>query len=130
MDQTALVTDEIEIGRKAAEALDQSGLKVRSLFWLYMPGPEEWWLMIGTSLVDKQGPRAAYKAIADVLEKSGLKQSLPLDRVSALSLRDPRIKLLRTKLKTGAAGQNGGIWLRGSVIDGNYLGDAYVYRMR
>jgi len=58
-----LVGADIKDGRRVIDAV-RKAIPVRRAFWAYFVGPEEWRLVIVTSLVDSQGPIAAYDTAA------------------------------------------------------------------
>ena len=128
MDKTALVGDEIEIGREATEGLRQdSSVALWAASWLYVPAAGEWRLFIATPLVDTDGPKKTYAAIQKTLRRLGLSDRLPLWRISAVSPNDPFVKALRTVVRVGPG--SGGIRLTNTTINNVLIGDAYVYAM-
>lgn len=128
MDQTAMVAEDIEVGRQALEAFDELGPTTRCAFWIYRPDTGDWRLMVATPLVDSDGPLAAYDQIATTLQKKHLLEKLPLARISAIGTRDELLQLLRKVART-ALGSTSGIRVRESVIKGVHVEDAYIYRM-
>lgn len=127
MDKTALVTEDIELGAKATTAV-RSEMPVAASFWYYFPDAEEWRLVVGTSLVDRQGPRAAYARIQKAIRHAGLTEEFPVYRFAALSPNDPVIKLMRSVIRTGP--NVSGIRFTGNVINNVMIEDAYIYFLK
>lgn len=72
MDQSALVGDQIEDGRKFIERFAADGNDVRAAFWVRETDSEGWWfLYVVSSLTDDKGPNAAYSAVHNSLRKLG-----------------------------------------------------------
>ena len=128
MDQTALVEEDVEAGRRAAEAFDASGPQSKAILWLYEPDAGEWRLIVGTPVVDEEGPRAAVSKISKALETHDLMSVLPLRRVSAVGMRTPLIRALRKVVRTRS--DLSGIRFTNNVINGLLIHDAYIYRMQ
>jgi len=126
--ETALVADDIQMGRRAAEAFDSFGPEARALFWFYMVEAGEWRLVVATPVVDEAGPKAAYTQIAKTLDREGIADELPLRRVSAMGADDPLVALLRKGIRTGPG--ISGIRFSNNVINGVHIDDAYIYRMQ
>ncbi len=123
MDKTALVENDIEVGRQVTKALDDARIAVKASFWFYEPGASEWRLIIATPLVDRKGPRAAYAAIQRALRDI----EFPLRKVSVVGPRHSLIKLLRIALRTG--GGISGIRFTHNTINNVFIEDAYIYRL-
>ena len=69
MAASPLVKDDIDLGKKAAAALDAANLRVPAVFWLYVSDAEDWRFVVGTPIVDSDGPSAAYTRIGQALKK-------------------------------------------------------------
>ena len=128
MDQTVLVDADVELGRQVVEALDASDLRARAAFWFYEPDAGEWRLFLGASMVDKEGPKAALSEISKALETRGLRDRLPLYRISAVGLKTSIVKALRRVIKTGS--DISGVRVTNNVVNGVLIHDAYIYRMQ
>jgi len=61
MDKKTLVNIDIEEGKKVINLLDNSGMKILSAFWLFLPEIQEWRLMLATPDIDKYGRRKTYE---------------------------------------------------------------------
>lgn len=128
MDSTPLVEEDIELGRKALKALDDSQrLQVTACLWLYVPDSGVWRLVVSSPLVNAQGSREVYGRIQRALEQAGLADQLPLQRISAVSPQDPLLKLLGLAIRTGRGPAN--IRFTGNVLNNVLIEDAFIYRL-
>jgi hypothetical protein len=125
MAKTALVDDEVELGRRATEALDGANVDVRASFWYHDPDAEEWHLVIVTPLAESDGPRASYARILRALRDCDV--DLPGRRIVAKGPGAPLVRSLRRIVRTGRGIT--GIRLSDNVVDGVVIEDAYVYRL-
>jgi len=125
MATSPLVKDDVELGRKAAEAMDAANLQVRAVFWLYVTEADEWRFVVGTPIVDSDGPRAAYARIDKALKN--IAPELPLSRVFAMSPKDTLIRALRKAVSTGP--NIAGIRFSGNTVNNIFIEDAYIYRL-
>ena len=125
---SALVDRKIERGRRLIKKLDDSRFLVTAAFWYYFPEAEQWRLVIASPTVDSQGRRAAYAEIHKIQKGRGV--HLPLlsvSEITALSPRDPLVKLLSSAIRTGPG--LSGIAFSRNVVNGVYIEDAYIYRL-
>jgi hypothetical protein len=100
MDQATLVKEDRVVEAQLLEALDRARVPVTLCEWNYVPQLEEWQLIIATPWHDSKGPRTAYRAVVDVLEKAGIYQRVPMRRVFLMSPDDPLVKLLQQESRT------------------------------
>jgi hypothetical protein len=100
MDQATLVSEDRVIEAQVLEALDRAGVPVTLCEWNYVPRLEEWQLIIATPWHESKGPRAAYRAVVDALEKAGIYQRVPIRRVFLKSPDDWLVKLLQHESRT------------------------------
>jgi hypothetical protein len=127
MDTTTLVENWISEGNRVVEALVTSQVPVDAALWLYFPEAAEWRLVVATPLYDTRGPRASYTRIRSVLSSLTPPTPIRLWDVTVRSPTDELIAALRSANRrgTGVVGQR----LRGVVLDGVFIEDAYVYRI-
>ncbi len=90
-----LVDQDIEVGRQILAALDKAHVPVTGFLWISVPSLEDMHLLIGTSLVDKKGPRTAFMEVWNVLSREALLDSAPLRRISLVRSDDPLLLNLR-----------------------------------
>jgi hypothetical protein len=69
MDQSTLVVDQIDEGRRFIERFAADGNPVRAAFWVKTAEEGLWFLYVVTDLVDRVGPAATYRAVHDALRK-------------------------------------------------------------
>ena len=128
MDKAALVEADIDGGAELIRALDQSGLPVQAALWFYSADEQEWYLMIATTIVDKFGPRRAYRDIRRIMQKEQPPFSVAFGRIKAVSPSSRLIQLLRCAVKTGKALV--AIRFSQNTINGEYIEDAVLYRLQ
>ncbi len=63
-----MVTDELTSGRKLIERLIRGGFDVSLAFWVKETDARRWYLYLASTVVDKEGPAAAYRAVLPVVE--------------------------------------------------------------
>jgi hypothetical protein len=125
MAASPLVKDHVELGKNAAKALDAASFRAPAIFWLYVSDAEEWRFVVGTPIVDSDGPRAAYAQIQKALKNTT--PELPLSRVFAMSPNDALIRALRKAVPTGPGIT--GIRFSGNTVNNIFIEDAYIYRL-
>lgn len=69
MDQSTLVGDQIDEGRRFVERFAADGNPVRAAFWGKAEEEDSWFLYVATETVDRVGPTATYRAAHSSLEK-------------------------------------------------------------
>lgn len=104
MDQAVLVKSDRDIGAKVMEALSRVNLPVNLVDWAYVPGLQEWQLIIATPWFDSKGPLATYRALVDALKKADVYEAVPLRRVFLKSPSDPFVKTLEREVKDSNEG--------------------------
>jgi hypothetical protein len=123
--ETALVTSDIDAGKKVVEALDQEHADVRAALWLYVPDASEWRLILSLPIVDREGSEAGYKLVQRALTKHEV--PLPLRRISVVGVSEPLARRLRRFVKTPPIGTSD-ISISSSSLDGLLIEGAHVYR--
>jgi hypothetical protein len=119
---------DVEFGKRLWDELrENKTFPTTGMFWLFEPGASEWHLMIASPVVDKLGPRDAYRALSQVSGHVPA-DSAQLLKVELISPRHPLYEALRavfakTKSVEGAR-------LGGSQVQGMYVEDAYLYGVR
>jgi len=127
MAKEVLVDRQIEAGRELTERLDKAGFPVTASFWLYDSDTNDWRLTIALEAVDQLGvgSRKVYAKIQDIMgEDSELGRALDLLDIHLAGPEDNLIRSFR-KLRQRKLG---GVRLKGTVVGGHYVEDAYVYR--
>jgi len=124
-----ILTDAMtEAGAELTRLLDQAGLEVRASLWLYMPDGNVWRLVIASPEVETLGPKKVYEKIQSVLSQRPEKRPrLGLKDISVVEPAHPLVSLLAKAISTGD--DVSGIRFSRNVIDGQFIEDAYIYRM-
>ena len=128
MDKAALVEADVQEGRRLIQALDEKGFSLRAALWFYLPDLAEWRLLLGSPLVDTDGPKLAYRRVQAVLTRMSPPSRLTLQSISIVSARDPLIQLLSSAIQTGPAILD--IRFSKSTVNGTFIEDAYIYRLQ
>ena len=126
MAASILVSDDIERGRKAIEALDAQGERPRAAFWMSIPDSREWRLAVVLPSVDRTGVKQGYELVRRILKKA--KVDLPVWRVTVLATNDPlaqRVKRATPKTAPGAITIGSST---SDVVDDVNVDEVYVYR--
>ena len=71
MDQSTLVENQINDGRRFVERFAADGNSVQAAFWAKTAEDGLWLLFVATDLYDREGPAAAYRAVHASLRKLG-----------------------------------------------------------
>ncbi len=71
MDQSTLVGDQIDEGRRFVERFAADGNQVQAAFWVKTAEDGNWFLYVVTELVERAGPAVAYRAVHAALRKLG-----------------------------------------------------------
>lgn len=118
----------IKSGAELVRKLDEHGLQPDAAFWLYLPEPQEWKLVIVEVKLGHVGPREIYSQIQHVMAQANEELGgLPLDSVTLAKPDSLVVSLLRHAIRTGEG--IGGIRFTNNVINGTLVEDAYIYRL-
>ena len=127
MDTAALVSFDIENGERVVEALDRDGKTPNVALWAKLPAYENWRLVIASDRLDQSSSRSGYSEINEALKKAGI----PIHREPSIFLRamdEPFIQEIRQAFESMQ--DTYGMRLSGRMYGGQYLEDAFVYRIR
>lgn len=89
MDQTTLVTTDLNVGALVMEALSRTKIPITVCKWIYLPELEEWHLVIASPWYDTKGPFKTSGAVIDALEHAGIYKKVPMRRVRVTSPDNP-----------------------------------------
>src|SRR5438128_2489038 len=120
-----LVELDIESGRKLIRELDANKFPVVAALWLYLTEPNEWRLVIASPLVEKLGPRAAYRRVQEAIART--QTAIALKNVTVISPDEDPVRLFRRALRTGPGLSD--TRFTGNTINGTFIEDAYIYRI-
>lgn len=127
MDQATLVGMDVEAGQRLLHHLDEALFKVSAAFWFFSSERQDWRLWIATPVVDEAGKRGAYLRLGDVLRAA--EPELLMHPV--VHLVSPKEKLIRSLRRIfGKTASVEGMRLGNNIVDGIFIEDAYVYRIR
>jgi len=124
MATAALVSGDIEVGRRIVAALTRASIPVTVYLWAFIPQLQEWQFMIATPLVDSKGPRAAYGEVNRALQRQGILDEVPLRRIFLKSPNDKGLKSLERESKSVP---QEAFRVVNEQIAGSFVEDAYVY---
>ncbi len=99
MDKATLVRSDQDIGGRVILALSHSKIPVTLVDWDYVPGLDEWQLVIATPWYDTKGPREAFSKVVSALQNEGIYREAPLRRIFVKSPEDPAVKALEQDTK-------------------------------
>ena len=125
----ALTPQMIAAGAELTRRLDDVGFDLVASFWLYTSESNEWLLVLASPYVTTAGPVKAYRRIRRVLYNGAPEPDLPmmLWDTTVREDDDPLIVALRTGIKTRK--KIDGKRYTETIINGQFIEDAYVYRV-
>jgi hypothetical protein len=135
MDQGAMVSEQVENGKKLIQVLSSSGIDLGVAFWAQLPEEGQWFLYLSSPVVDEKGPTAAYRLVHDLLRKNpdlfidpweirmvGVHDSLAEGALAAIKPRIPDGPFaIRTPKPYGGMTRFNGSTLGGVDVDGAYI---------
>lgn len=121
MVKTALVDRYISDGRILIDALEKEGFAIDTALWLYSEELDEWQLVIATPLVDEIGLRETIRRVQSIM---GTMPSISLSLIDVMVL-SPHSTFINAIKSTVPRSKD--IVLKGAVVDGILVNDAYIY---
>jgi hypothetical protein len=127
---TSLSQALITAGATLVQQLDQAGAQPDAAFWHYDRESNTWKLVLVEAKVFDEGPKVAYRQVQKILSRltPDQRQELSLEDIELAKPDSMLVRLLRAVFKTGA-GSIAGIQFKNSVINGQSVDDAYIYRL-
>jgi hypothetical protein len=123
-----LTKEMIESGAEITRLLDRAQLTVGASLWLYIPESNIWRLIVASPEVGTYGPKAVYQKIQSILSQIPEEQpSVGLKDISVVENDNALLSLLRIAIRTGDG--ISGIRFSKNTINGQFIEDAYIYRM-
>lgn len=123
-----LTSEMIAAGAQLVVALDKLNVLVKGAFWFLIPEQHVWRLVVVSSEVAISGPRALYRKIRSALGKSNLVGPVVATKdIAVVDTADPMYAVLRVAISTGPG--ISGIRFSRNVINGQFIEDAYIYRV-
>lgn len=125
---TGLTPEDVEFGRKLWQELGTpaSRFPVRGMFWL-LEG--DWHLVIASEIVDKHGPRDAYRELDKVVHVPPRDSSI-LSKIDLISPKSPLYEAFRRLWANTPAERVEGRRLASSQVAGMFVEDVYFYGVR
>ncbi len=125
----SLAKEMIEAGAELTRKLDEADVDVQASLWLYLVEPNLWRLVIAEPKVRTDGAMRIYKTIQSLISKIPEDQpKVMLKDISVLETNAPLISALRKLRKTRK--KLAGMRLSREYVNGQFIEDAYVYRMK
>lgn len=125
----ALLSEMLVAGADLIERLEKAGFPLAAALWLYLPESGLWRFVIASPEVGTVGPKKTYKKIQSVAARIPLDvPRVALNDISVVDTNDALVATLQAALKPS----NGvsGLRLTKTVLNGLFIEDAYIYRMR
>jgi hypothetical protein len=116
----------IKSGALLIRQLVSETIMIDAALWLYFPDVQKWKLLLSFPDLVRQGPKAANKTVQRVLSKID-DIAFSLDDVAISEPDAPVLNLLRTAINTSTG--ISGIRFSNNVINGQFIQDAYIYRL-
>lgn len=124
---TGTLTQEmITAGTSLLRTLDQARYVVRGALWLFLPEENGWRLLLALPEVRVLGPKALYKKLRSVINKLP-GPIIETKDITVLEDNAPLILLLKSAISTGPGISD--IRFSRNTINGQYIEDAYIYRI-
>jgi hypothetical protein len=124
MAAAALVSHDIEVGRRIVATLTRASIPVTVYLWAFIPQLQEWQFIVATPLVDSKGPLDAYNEVNRALQRGGMVDDIALTTVF---LRSPNDRVLKSLEKESRAVPHETFRVVNAPIAGNFVEDAYLY---
>lgn len=118
----------IRAGAELTRKLDELGWPVLASLWLYISDGNQWKLILASPRVVSDGPKKSYEKIQAALKTMPTAEgAIALSDIGVTDPNNPLIALLRGAVSTGPT--VGGIRFTRNAINGQFIEDAYIYRM-
>lgn len=130
MGKTTLVDADILAGGALIDALDRSGFVVTSALWYFDADRGEWTLLLATPIVDRLGPKTAYRRLRETLDSTRgdvTADRIAPDDIAIVSPSSQIIRAVRHGVTTGPR-EITDIQVSRTVFDRVFIEDAHVYR--
>jgi hypothetical protein len=123
-----LTDEDVAFGKKLWHELggNNSPFPVRGMFWLL---ESEWHLVIASDVVDKLGPRDAYREL-DKVAQVAPNESSKLSKIDLISPKNPLYQAFRSLWAHTPQERIEGRRLASSQVAGMYIEDVYFYGVR
>jgi hypothetical protein len=127
MDRSQLTPDMIELGASLLRTLDSSRIPVTAAFWFLMPD-KSWRYLIASPLFNPLKPEDFYRSTQPVVSKALSANTTLISSLSVMPPDHPLVQLLKAAIVTGQDSISG-IRFTANTINGQFIEDAYIYRL-
>jgi hypothetical protein len=126
---TQLTPDLVREGEALVKKLQASGLSPSGAFWFYYPDKQRWKLFLVDKKVATDGPREIYLSVQKALR--ALRSEVVYLTLQDVTTAPPDMPLaaILSRVISSQPGI-GGFRLSRSVIKGEMIDDAYIYRVK
>jgi hypothetical protein len=126
-----LVDAKIEAGEVLVQKLDDARFPLKAAFWIYLPEPADWRLVLASPIAESPGRLEAYRRVQQLLltlesEPAFRRQPIALREITVVEPNSDLAEAISTFVNTGPG--ISGVRLSRSVINGIFIEDAYIYR--
>jgi nitroreductase len=123
MDKESLAVSEIEVGKKLADAMERSNIGFDAALWLY-EGDSQGWKYIVVPHRDDQERKAFLLELSKLINRDV--RDFDIGDIRLLDKNKPVISALSKLIRIDGVG---GVRASRNTVNGQYVDDAYIYRM-
>jgi hypothetical protein len=127
MAEAILVEPKIKAGAELLHILDTALGDVFAAFWYRDPDTEDWRLLIGSDVVDREGPTVANGHLVAILNSREI--GLSLFELALVGRNHPLVLMLKSLPKTGRKTLSTPMHVYRAMVGNHYIEDAYIYRI-
>jgi hypothetical protein len=121
-----LIESDLNFGKKITERLRATKFPFKGVLWLYDEEGDDWRLVVGSDLVDTEGPRETYLRLGKAISNVG-GSAFQRMRITVVSPKSALFAALRTVFASEADVE--GERLRNTTVNGVLIPDAYLYEI-
>jgi hypothetical protein len=123
-----LTPEMIGFGENLVEQLDKSEVPILGAYWVLMPEPKVWRLVVASPLARTLGPKSVYRKVQAAIKKMGTDR--PMVDLGDISVVDDKATLFLGFRKVASTSPRAkGVRFTRGVIDGQSVEDAYIYQL-
>ena len=128
MDTTVLVIDRLEEGKNLLRYLDSRDMEISVAFWLY-DERRKWQLILSMPEVAMKGARFFYRQLIDLIKEMQPETPTQLTIADITILREDEELIQALRIAENSGFIVSGKKITGTVVNGIYIEDAYLYRI-
>lgn len=122
-----LMESDLNFGRKITDQLKATKFPFKGVLWLYDEDGDDWRLVVGSDLVDTEGPRETYRKLGEAISSVG-GSAFQRMRITVVSPKSALFAALRTVFADAADVE--GARLQNTTVNGILVPDAYLYEIK